>query len=240
MSPTWNHELPMRWADLDILNHVTNVVYLDYATEAQTVLRRDGLLPAELPMADVTVVYLRPTQLSSRPLLMRAGLDGDVLTQEVCTTGGAEPQVHARIVTTYGEPAPVTLPALDDPVAIRVRMSDLDVTGTASVAGRFRVAQEARILHFATRMERDRLGQFVVGTMSLQPLRSLTWDPELLDSHSWISRVGGGSFTIDTAVGPLDDPVFTTQTALVGFDADTQTARRFTDAEREHLHSHLR
>lgn len=232
----------MRWADLDILNHVTNVVYVDYALEAQAVLRRDGHLEPGRPVRDVTVTYHRPTALSSRPLLLRSSLSGDVLDQEVCTTAGdAEPVVQARIVTTHGDPAPTQTPTFeDDPLPSRVRAGDVDATGAVSASGLVRLAQEARIRHFASRMDRGRLGQFVLGTISLQPLSEVTWRTEPYDARSWITRVGRGSFTIDTALLSDQQPLFTSQTVLVGFDADQQVSRPFTDDEREHLHAHLR
>ena len=233
--------MPMRWGDLDMLNHVTNVVYLDYAAEAQAVLRRDGHVTAGRPVRDITVTYLLPTALSTRPLLVRSSLDGDLLTQEICTTSGDEPAVHARVVTTYGDPVASQIPALDgEPVEARVRISDLDATGAVSLIGQFRVAQEARVLHFGTRMERNVLGQFVVGTISLQPVVPLSWRPEPYAAHSWISRVGTASFTINTLVGDPSAPVFVNRTQLVGFDSETQTARPFTNAERTLLHDHLR
>lgn len=230
----------MRWADLDILNHVTNVVYLEYAAEARAMLRHDGHLDAERPVADTTVVYLRPTQLSRRPLLLRSTLDGDVLTQEVCTTHDDDPAVHARIVTTHGIAERPGLPDLEDePLPTRVRATDLGVTGTVSVTGQFRLMQEARIMHFSTRMSRDDLGQFVTGTISLQPLADLTWRPEPHETRSWISRVGRGSFTLNTVLGPLDAPAFVGQTVLVGFDAETQVSRAFGDEERALLETHV-
>lgn len=241
MPEIWTHELPIRWADLDSLDHVTNVVYLDYVDEAQAVLRRDGHLSAGRGVQDVTVTYLRPTPLSARPLLVRSSLAGDVLTQEVCTTADAEPAVHARIVTTYGAPAQPQVPELDvEPVEARVRTTDLDATGAVSLSGQFRVAQEARVLHFASRMERHRLGQFVIGTISVQGIVPLEWGPEPYAAHSWISRVGRGSFTINTLVGDPAAPMFMNEATLVGFDSSTQTARPFTDDEREHLLHHLR
>jgi len=190
---------------------------------------------------DIEVTYLRPTALSTCPLLVRSSLDGDALTQEICTTAGDEPAVHARVVTTYGAPAAPQVPVLDgEPVEARVRISDLDATGAVSLIGQFRVAQEARVLHFGTRMKRDVLGQFVVGTISLQSVLPLTWRPEPYQAHSWISRVGNGSFTINTLVGDPSAPVFVNHTTLVGFDRETQAARPFADAERAHLHEHLR
>lgn len=231
----------MRWADLDILNHVTNVVYVDYALEAQAVLRRDGHLAEGLPVRDVTVTYHRPTPLSSRPLLLRSSLSGDVLDQEVCTTAGdADPVLQARIVTTHGEPVSAQLPPFDDDsLPSRVRAGDVDATGAVSASGLVRLAQEARIRHFSSRMDRGRLGQFVLGTISLQPIGPVTWRTEPYDAHSWITRVGRGSFTIDTALLSGQEPLFTSQTVLVGFDADRQVSRPFTDDEREHLEAQL-
>lgn len=238
MPDTWTHELPMRWSDLDLLNHVTNVVYLDYASEAQAVLQRDGHLEAGRPVRDITVTYLRPTMLSSRPLLLLATLDGDVLEQEVCTTATDEPVVHATVVTTYGRPDAPQVPELTDaPLEARVRMTDLDTAGVVSISGQFRLSQESRILHFA-RMGRDALGQFVIGRISLQPLVDIRWQPEPLVAQSWITRVGGSSFTIDTMVSAADRPLFVSQSTLVGFDMDTQSSRAFTPAEREHLLAH--
>lgn len=234
------HDLPMRWADLDLLNHVTNVVYVDYAAEGQALLRRDGHLADTGPVRDVEVAYRRPTPLSSRPLLLRASVQGDVLTQEICTTADAEPVVHATVVTTHGDPRPGPIAELDDPpVDARVRMTDLDTSGSVSLAGQFRLAQESRIVHFA-RMGRDRLGQFVVGRIALQPLAPIAWRPEPLQARSWITRVGRGSFTIDTMLAGAEGPLFTSQTVLVGFDRDTQRSRPFGDDERAHLEAHRR
>lgn len=241
MPEIWTHDVPMRWGDLDILNHVTNVVYLDYAAEAQAVRRRDGHQIDHRPVREVTVTYLRPTALSRRPLLVRSSLDGDELTQEICTTSHDEPAVHARVVTTYGAPAMPLIPSLDGhAVAASVRVSDLDSTGAVSLIGQFRVAQEARVLHVGTQMERGVLGQVVVGTISLQPVAPLAWRPEPYEAHSWISRVGTGSFTINTLVGDPSAPVLVTRTTLVGFDSATQTARPFTDPERRIVLDHLR
>jgi acyl-CoA thioester hydrolase len=235
------YELPMRWADLDLLNHVTNVVYVDYAAEGQTLLRRDGHLADTAPVCGVEVTYLRPTPLSRRPLLLQARWDGSALTQDICTTADdADPVVHATVVTTHGDPRPGPIADLEQPpVDARMRMTDLDLTGHLSLAGQFLLAQEARIVHFA-RMGRERLGQFVVGRIALQPLAPMTWRTEPLQAHSWITRVGRGSFTIDTMVSGDDGPLFTSQTVLVGFDRDTQRSRPFADDEREHLEAHRR
>ena len=79
--------IPMRWADIDQLNHVNNVVYIDYAMEARAQIVDDGLLDAGLPIRRVRVDFTRPMLLSSKPALVRSAIDGEVVTQEIRSTG---------------------------------------------------------------------------------------------------------------------------------------------------------
>ena len=58
--PVHEIHIPMRWADLDQLNHVNNVVYVDYAMEARAQLVDDGHLDAGLPIRHVRVDFMRP------------------------------------------------------------------------------------------------------------------------------------------------------------------------------------
>nr|WP_281283785.1 thioesterase family protein [Nocardioides dongxiaopingii] len=71
------YQCPMRWADLDLLGHVNNVVYVDYLQEARVDLMR-SLFPAPAGVQDdladgVVVVrhevtYLAPLTLTLRPV----------------------------------------------------------------------------------------------------------------------------------------------------------------------------
>ena len=68
----------MRWADLDMLGHVNNVVYVDYLQEARVDMlrthgaRRHGHAPEDLAEGVVVVrhevTYLRPLTFSFRPI----------------------------------------------------------------------------------------------------------------------------------------------------------------------------
>src|SRR5215207_11624046 len=92
----------MRWADLDSLNHVNNVVYLDYAAEAQAMLAEDGVLAADLTVSRTTVEFLRPLLLSSRPVTIFSTLDGRLITQEIGVARDGGQPIFARVVTTFG------------------------------------------------------------------------------------------------------------------------------------------
>ena len=78
----------MRWADLDSLNHVNNVVYVDYAMEARGRLVDDGVLGAGQTIRRLRVDFLRPLLLSSKPVLVRSTIDADVLTVSLAGVTG--------------------------------------------------------------------------------------------------------------------------------------------------------
>ena len=69
----YRHEIPMRWADLDSLNHVNNVVYLAYAQNARAVI--DGL--PQGPIGATTVEFKRPLLLGRRPVVVTTRVEGD-------------------------------------------------------------------------------------------------------------------------------------------------------------------
>jgi acyl-CoA thioester hydrolase len=71
------YECPLRWADLDLLGHVNNVVYADYLQEARVDLMRSMLPPTAPQDADLTegivvvrhdVTYLAPLLFGFRPV----------------------------------------------------------------------------------------------------------------------------------------------------------------------------
>jgi acyl-CoA thioester hydrolase len=68
------YECPMRWADLDLLGHVNNVVYVDYLQEARVDMMRTHGPSAQGALAEGTVVvrhdvsYLTPLTFDFRPV----------------------------------------------------------------------------------------------------------------------------------------------------------------------------
>jgi len=75
---TYTCSLEVRWADLDLLGHVNNVKYLEYAQEARIRFRADCL---STDARDVPIIvrrneieYLRPVEDLTRPLLVDVGI----------------------------------------------------------------------------------------------------------------------------------------------------------------------
>ena len=220
----------MRWADLDQLNHVNNVVYVDYAMEARARLIAEGEIAPDLPIRHVRVDFLRPLLLSSKPVTVRTAVDGDVVTQEIRSHDGSA--LFSTVVTEHGRPEPS-----DDsrgaPLEMLVRRSDVGPDGLVTVTRLFELFQEMRIFSFASIIPHRQAGRFVVGRVELQLGAPLTWRTDPYPAQSFISHVSRSSFTSTTRI---DGGRHGTATAtLVGFDRETQTSRRLDDDERAAL-----
>jgi acyl-CoA thioester hydrolase len=234
------HELPMRWADLDSLNHVNNVVYVDYAAESRAMLVDDGLVGPDSAIAHVGVRFLRPLLLGQRPVGVTSSITDGELTQEISVQGDEEQTVFARVVTTYGPRVDAVLrePA-GDPLPARVRRSDLDATGAVSTTKLFELFQEGRILLISTHLQAMRPGRFVVGSTDVNLVRPVGWRSAPYDMRARVSRVGGSSFTIAAELADGDQVLARSTTVLVGFDLATQRSRRLDDQERSELEALL-
>jgi acyl-CoA thioester hydrolase len=232
-NPEIVHELPMRWADLDSLNHVNNVAYVAYAAESRALLEADGVLAAGIGVTHLSVRYARPLLLTRHPLLIASTIDADTLTQEICTELDGGRPVYATVVTTHGTPSP--LPRADvvsEPLPSRIRRGDLGATGVVSPTKTFELFQEGRILFISSHLAQLSAGQFVVGTVSVEFHEPISWRRDPYQMRSWISRVGAASVTIESELSDGDAVLARATSSLVGFDLAAQTSRQFSDEER--------
>jgi len=222
----------MRWADLDSLNHVNNVVYLDYAAEAQAMLAEDGVLAADLTVSRTTVEFLRPLLLSSRPVTIFSTLDGRLITQEIGVARDGGQTIFARVVTTFGARESLRAIGIAEAHTCRVRRSDLAPSGVVSPVKVFELFQEGRIMFVANQLKALAAGSFVVARVDVTYGPDITWRRQPYDVVSRISRVGTSSVTIEAEIvdGPLVHARATS--VLVGYDLETQRSRAFNAEER--------
>lgn len=225
----------MRWADLDMLNHVNNVVFLGYAAESRARLLDDGLLSESAQVGRMTVKFLRPMRLGQSPVVVASRVDGDTLTQQICLERDGSRTVYAEVISCHGaaEPAPShgdvhTLPAA-------LRRSDLDASGHVTATKIFELFQEARVLSVATRLGSLGAGSFVVGTSEVTLHRPIRWRPEPCVAGVWVTRVGRASFEIGSELSDETGVLASSRTVLVGFDPETQRSRAFDEHQREQL-----
>lgn len=232
--PTLCHEMPMRWADLDQLNHVNNVVYVDYASEAMAAHVRAGELQ-DPAIRRMSVQYLRPLLLSSTPVEVTTRILDDRLEQGIRPRGASAD--FARVETHLGEPqAPVGEPGPGAETAqVRVRRSDL-ADGAVSAVKLFEIGQESRIVAVARLRESGDIGgigTFVVARVDVVFGEPLTWRPEPYLATTETTAVGTKSFTLSTLLdGGRAGRI---EAVLVGYDLDQQVSRELTDSERSAL-----
>lgn len=222
----------MRWADLDLLNHVNNVVYADYAMEAYAALVDHGDV-APGPIARATVEFRRPLLLSREPVVVESTVDGPTVRQEI--RSGESATVFASVELVHGEVEPATPHDTrdDEPYALRVRRSDLGPDGAATLVTLFEYSQEARIHRISGALRGLTPGRFVVGRVTVHPGEPLTWRPDAYPVHTDVTRVGGSSMTLSSVIDGGRHG--SAEAVLVGFDTDAQTSRRLDEDERADL-----
>jgi acyl-CoA thioester hydrolase len=230
-----SYELPMRWADLDSLNHVNNVVYLDYAAESRAILIEDGIVGADERVQRIAVDFLRPLLLSMRPVRVTSTREGDELIQEI--TSGDTDTVFARVTTVFGPPVDVERgTATFEPFLLRLRRSDVDATGVASLTQAFEFFQEARIILFSSlRTDGSGASRFVVGHVDITFGEPIPWRREPYPVTSWISRIGDSSIHIEAEIAEEGRLYAHARSVLVGFDMAAQTSRKLEDHEKKLL-----
>ncbi len=231
-----DYSLQLRWADLDTLNHVNNVRYVDYALEAIGQLIADGEVPADADLTRIVVDYLRPLTLSLKPIRISSVIGEGQIVQEICS----EDTVYARVTTDFGSLVKRFAAPHEGPVyPAQLRRVDLDGDGHVTPAKVFELFQESRILHFVRLLERHAAGAFVVGRLAVDFHRPISWHPEPITISSWISSVGSSSMIVGQSIAAGDEVYAACDAVLVGFDMETQKSRKLTDAEREQLSSGL-
>ncbi len=219
----------MRWSDLDQLNHVNNVVYVDYAEQARAALVEDGEVVAG-PLSRVDVEFRRPLLLSRTPVLVRTEVDGGTTTHAIGPDGADQAFATVRLEAGALAPEPMAGAATKD--GLSLRRSDLGADGTVTPTRLFELTQEARILSFATIVP-DRTARFVVARVDLRLGEPVGWRTEPLLAETGVTHVGRSSFVTTTW---FDGGRAGSATAvLVGFDLETQSSQPLDDAMREAL-----
>lgn len=224
----------MRWADLDELSHVNNVVYLDYASEARAVHVAAGEL-ADRTARSISVEFLRPLLLSRTPLRVTSTDDGSRLVQEIAPATSAAP--FAR-VTWSDAPAPDgDVPGGGEGYDVAVRRSDVGTGDVATPIAVFEYAQEARIASVARVRGAGGAARFVVAQVDLTLGEPFAWQREPYPARTVVTRVGRSSFTVTTLFD--EGRLGRADAVLVGFDLQAQRSRVLDDDERAVLTEQL-
>lgn len=226
--------IPMRWADLDVLDHVNNVTYLDYVAEAREALIETGYLD-ETVIARSKISYRRPITLTSDPIEVQTTIDGDTLRHEVVVGGVA----CADVIEHLGEPDEAPVPREGALVgAISLRRSDIGPDASVTVARLFELVQEARIASIRGLLPPPR-GRFVVASVTLEQCRPITWRQVPLQTRAWVTAVGRSSYSATFQLLDEGGVLVESESVFVGFDPEAQRSRPLTEGEAAALNGAL-
>lgn len=227
-----DHNLQLRWADLDTLNHVNNVRYVDYALEATGRLIDDGELPADVDITRIEVDFLRPLVLSLKPIRISNTVIEGRLVQKIAV----EDTVYAKITTDLGSRTMrFAKPHEGQAHHCQLRRTDLDGSGHVMPAKVFELFQESRILHLARVLEHHSAGNFVLGKLIVEFHRPIGWRTQPLPVASWISGARESSMAVTSHISDGDEVLASCESILVGFDMVTQKSRKLTEAEKSQI-----
>ncbi|MFF2549409.1 acyl-CoA thioesterase [Nocardia sp. NPDC058058] len=110
-----------------------------------------------------------------------------------------------------------------------LRWSDMDADGHVSNAAHLRYLEETRIDLFGSRGFR---GSSVVAQMDIDYLTPLRYRSHPVRVETWVTKVGGSSFTLAQEIRD-DEVVYSTATCtMVAFDSESQRSRKLGDTER--------
>ncbi|WZH52649.1 MAG: thioesterase family protein [Nocardioides alkalitolerans] len=133
-------------------------------------------------------------------------------------------------------------PARTHPWETRVRFTDVDAYQHVNNVKYFEYFQEARISTFRRLfgdVVRDDFPSVVVAQMSVVYRRPILLRPAPYVVRSWVSRVGGSSYDIDSDIVDDGTVMARARATLVTFDTATQRAARAPQAYRDVLLAEL-
>ena len=230
--------IQMRWADIDQLNHVNNVRYVDYADEARLALIESGQLRDDFQIGHCEVEFLRPLLLSMKPVKISDNFDGNRLVQEISAGEGT---VFARVSTDLVESrspiAPSDINVGSYPFSLRRGDTTDGVVGNAK---HFEIFQEARILLISKLIGISSPGGFVVGRVAIDFAADLPWRAEPYPMRTWIEKFSRSSIELCSEIIDQGAAFARATAVLVGFDLENQRSRPLNEEERALLEETLR
>lgn len=156
----------------------------------------------------------------------------------------AEVEVLERFAEGPVPPAPLPVDRTGPPpleaqavFPVQVRFSDVDVFRHVNNVTYFEYLQEARIalIEDLRGPGDDDWSAHVVARTDVSYRRAILPRREPYAVHTWVSRVGRRSFTLDAEIRDGEEVLATSRVVVVGFDMATQRSADLAASERERL-----
>ncbi|MET0931009.1 MAG: thioesterase family protein [Aeromicrobium sp.] len=232
---THTYPVRIRWSDLDVLDHVTNVVYADLATDALGAMERDGLLPHG-DLVSLALDYLAPLELDHEDVRVESVVRGGAVDQVIHSSTDGTPLRAATMRAELGVRAALTS---DGPGTFAwdqiVRPSDLGPSGLVAPGRIFTYFQEARAQLQMRARTPEAGGATVVVHSECHYGVPLGWRTEPYLVSSWVGDITRSSITVLAELTDGETVHARGQATVVGFDRETGRSRPLTGEERERI-----
>lgn len=230
-----DYPVPVRWGDLDVMNHVNNVHLVAIAEHGAVLLTSSGQWAVPPPPLGVHVRYRRPVSFSGQQLLVRNRVEGSALRQDIIDhTPGGSP-VCATVTTRPDATVPDWLSSNQRswPAAMTwlPRWSDIGPDNEVRISSLFGLVQEARIALFADLID-EVGGDFVILEVEQYLTGRLPFRPEPYGVRSGVQRIGTSSLVVLTGTAEAE---LAARTVVVAYDSGANTSRPLTDIERRYF-----
>ena len=225
----------VRWTDMDVLEHVNNVQYIEFADNAR--YQFEPLLP-EARTPDVSLCeidFLTALESRTDPVhVVSAVIEGE-LYQEIRSVHGGAMVTHARVRSVIGEFMPIPV---DETAGHRyehwTRRTDTR-DGILTNTALFGIFQEARILALdrgPAPMPHERTVVARNTVRVARPVRARA-EPYVVRTH--LQRLGRASLHLILQVCDDETVLVEGQAVMVGFDTRIGRSRPWTETERRAL-----
>lgn len=231
-----DYPINVRWTDMDLLQHVNNVMYVQMADNAR--FAAAGVLDAPVGRASVAscqIDFIDALESRTDPTRVVSAVRGMDLYQEIRSIREGSEVTHARLHISLADPAPFD--SCDSPghdYLHWTRPSDAR-DGEVTNHALFGILQEARILALDRGeglLDHERV---VVARSSLRVARPVLDRPEPYLVRTYMKRLGTSSTTLVLQLRDGSDVLAEGESVVVGFDLRTARSRPFTETERSSL-----
>lgn len=222
----------VRWTDMDVLEHVNNVRFVEFTDNARLDLVAAGLLPPHSHLSLCRIDFVAQADSRSDPMYVTNRWIDAVLYQEVISVTSSGVKLHARVKSEIGNGGLLAIdkrPGQD--VMHHTRGTD-GVDGIVSNASLIGVFQEARVTAISDRGPLEPHERIVVARSLVRTAKPLLVRPEPYLVHTTLDRFGGASIAITHQIRDGDEVFVEAEVVTVGFDRRTGRSRQFLDTER--------
>lgn len=256
---------PLRWADMDLLGHVNNVRYLEYAAAAREAMF-DGLPVGRARVRQHRVEFVAPLVYRRTPVHVASWVtaiedDRVSLAHEVYDETDARRTVHLRVSSVLEHrldgrerelaegllaadhewrPVDEEVRAPRDVYRVHLRRGDLDEHGHVRDVLLLELLQEARIQYLMNLHTRGQAWtHHVVARTDVRYHRPIAYRAAPYEVRSWIGHLGTSSFTIRAEVRDGEALLADASVVMVTFDKETQRPAPMAPTQRERLAQEL-